>query len=85
MLTPFVECCDMLNFDTFIYVRTSVNRMKDQRTSYGAENEHSVGSKDSCLDSNRLSCEKKCTHTPITSESYGRPAGRQNTGGFQNL
>ena len=45
MLTPFVECCNMLNFDTFIYVRTSVNRMSDQRTSYGAENEHSLDRK----------------------------------------
>ena len=59
--------------------------MNDQRTSYGAENKHFFGTKDSCLESNRLSCEKNCIHKHSSSGYYGRLAGRQNMGGFQNL
>ena len=47
------------------------------------------GTKDSYLDSNRLSCEKNWNSTPSASGSYGRQAdrlaGTQKTAGFQNL
>ena len=44
MLTPCMEClwyCT-LNFDTFFEARRSVDRLNDQRTSYGAKDKHSL-------------------------------------------
>ena len=37
--------------------------MNDQRTSYGAEDKHSFGTTDLCLDSNHLYCEKNWIQT----------------------
>ena len=77
-------CC-MLNFYTFVLAR-SVDRTKDQRTSYGAKNKCSwVQWIRTYLDRNCLSCEKNWTPTPSTSGSYGTQAGRQNMAGLQNL
>ena len=65
--------------------------MDDQRTSYGAKGKHSSVQKDSYLDSNRLSCEKKTgpLHLALVGLTAGRQAGRQagrrNMAGFRNL
>ena len=52
--------------------RRSVDRMKEQRTSYGAKGKPSLVEQIHALDVNRHSSEKNWTHTPSDSGSYGR-------------
>ena len=63
--------------------------MKDQRTSYGAEDTPSSVQQICVLDVNHHSREKNWTHMPSASGSYARLAGwlagRGNTDGSQNL
>ena len=42
MLTPCVECLWYIKFLTLLFEARSVDKMKGQRTSYGAEHTHSL-------------------------------------------
>ena len=60
MLTPYMEClCSILT--PLSEARRSVNRMNNQKTSYGAKDKHSLVwyNRFVYLDSNQIYCEKQ--------------------------
>ena len=84
MLTPFVECLWYVKFDTFVWSKKIVNRMKDQRTSYGANDKCSSVQQVCVLDLNRHTFEKKTGPIHLALVGLTAGAGRWNAGGNQN-
>ena len=60
-----------------IQATRSIDRMNNQRTSYGTEDKSYSVKQIYVYISTGLSCEINVTHTPIASGAYGRQAGRQ--------
>ena len=90
----------MLNCDTFVFKQEdqSIEWMTKKNKLWRAKGKYSSGTKDSYLDSNRLSCEKKLgpLHLALVGLTgrlagrqagwlAGRQAGRRNTARFRNL
>ena len=81
-----MECLCYIKFWYLCFTqKRPVDRINDQRTSYGAEDKCFSLQQIHVLTAITFLVRKIWTHTPNASRSYSSLAARRNTGGFQNL
>ena len=86
MLTPCVECLWYVKILAPLFeARRSVDRMIDQRASYGTEKKRSLVQQNCVYTAIAFIVRKNWTHMPSTSGSYSRLTGRRNWNELQNF